>query len=96
VAGAPADVRIALAGLPATRSMRMTQYRVDRDHSNAHTAWQRMGSPAKPTSAQMAALKRAGQLAQMGVATSVPVANGQATLDVPLPRQSVALLELTW
>ncbi len=96
VAGAPADVRLALTGLPASRSMRMTEYRIDRDHSNAHTAWRGMGSPEKPTTAQMKALRSAGQLQTMGSPTSVPVANGKASIQLQLPRQSVALLELSW
>ena len=38
-------------GLPATGSMQMTTYRVDRDHTNPYAVWRRMGAPAQPTPA---------------------------------------------
>ncbi len=96
VPGPAATVEVSLEGLPDARSMRRVEYRIDRDHSNAHTAWQRMGSPAAPTPAQMAALRRAGQLESMGAAAAVPVSNGRATIQLQLPRQSVSLTELRW
>lgn len=96
VPGPAADVRVSLEHVPATRSMQRVEYRVDRDHSNAHTAWQRMGSPATPTPAQMATLRRAGQLESMGAAAAVPVSNGRASIQLSLPRQSVSLTVLSW
>ena len=96
VPGPVADVQVSLEGLPATRSMQRVEYRIDRDHSNAHTAWQRMGSPATPTPAQMATLRRAGQLESMGAAAAVPVSNGRASIQLQLPRQSVSLTVLSW
>jgi xylan 1,4-beta-xylosidase len=96
VPGPAADVQVSFEGLPATRSMQRVEYRIDRDHSNAHTAWQRMGSPTAPTAAQMTALKRAGQLESMGDAPAVPVSNGRASLQLQLPRQSVSLTALSW
>jgi xylan 1,4-beta-xylosidase len=96
VPGPSAKVEVSLTGLPATRPMQMVQYRVDRDHSNAHTAWQRMGSPAQPTSAQMATLRLASQLQTMGAEVSVPVDKGRASLQLELPRQGVSLSVLSW
>jgi xylan 1,4-beta-xylosidase len=96
VPGPATDVRVALENVPATRSMQRVEYRVDRDHSNAHTAWQRMGSPVTPTPAQMTALRRAGQLESMGAAAAVPVSNGRASIQLQLPRQSVSLTVLSW
>ena len=96
VPGPAADVRVSLENVPATRSMQRVEYRIDRDHSNAHTAWQRMGSPATPTAAQMTALRRAGQLESMGAASAVPVSNGRASIQLSLPRQSVSLTVLSW
>ena len=96
VPGPVADVQVSLEGLPATRSMQRVEYRIDRDHSNAHTAWQHMGSPAAPTAAQMTALRRAAQLESMGAARAVPVSNGRASIQLQLPRQSVSLTVLTW
>ena len=72
----------------------MTHYRIDADHSNAYTAWQRLGSPQKPTPDEYAALESAGQLAEIEPASSVEIANGTATVRFPLPRQCVSLLVL--
>ncbi len=96
VPGPAADVQVSLEGLPATRPMQRVEYRIDRDHSNAHTAWQRMGSPAAPTAAQMTALRRAGELESMGPASPVPVSSGRASIQLQLPRQSVSLTVLSW
>jgi xylan 1,4-beta-xylosidase len=97
VPGASATLDMRLRGLPAgARTLRATEYRVDRDHSNAFTAWQRMGSPATPTPAQMADLDRAGGLQAMGPARTVTAADGAARLDLTLPRQSVSLTVVEW
>jgi xylan 1,4-beta-xylosidase len=55
-----------------------------------------MGSPATPTPAQMATLRRAGQLESMDAAAAVPVSNGRASIQLQLPRQSVSLTVLSW
>jgi xylan 1,4-beta-xylosidase len=73
VAGPSADVTLALDGLPAALGKtkpRVQQFRIDADHSNAYTVWQKMGSPPQPTTAQYAQLERAGQL----TAVAEPVA----------------------
>ena len=67
-----ADVSLQIRGLPAGRPT-LTEYRVDTDHSNAYTAWKRMGAPQSPTPAQYAELERAGRLQTMGArAARVP------------------------
>ena len=38
--------------------MLVQHYRIDRDHGNAFAVWKRMGSPPRPTSRQLGALKR--------------------------------------
>jgi len=40
----------------------LPDFRIDETHSNSFTAWKKMGSPAKPTEEQMAALEKAGKL----------------------------------
>jgi xylan 1,4-beta-xylosidase len=61
-AGSPVELHI--AGIPA-RKVQMRQYRIDADNSNSYSAWQRMGSPARPTATQIAELQRASELAPM-------------------------------
>ena len=97
VSGATANVQLVVAALPASAtSVRVTHYRIDDDHSNAFTAWKRMGSPVAPNNAQYAALKTAGGLAELEPASRVPVTHGATTLNFSLPRQGVSLVVLDW
>lgn len=92
VPGPDADVTLDISGLTGKNSMRVTHYRIDQTHSNAYTAWQRMGSPQTPTPAQQTQLETAGKLAALELASKVEVAFGKATLHFKLPRQAVSLL----
>jgi xylan 1,4-beta-xylosidase len=97
VAGPDARVHVDLKGLPpAFRGRaRLTEYRIDRDHSNAYAAWRAMNSPDAPNDAQRTALLQAAQLATIGSPDrTVPVSEAAARLDLTLPRQGVALLLL--
>ena len=97
VAGPGAAVSLTVAGLPATAGrLRLRHFRVDRNHSNAYTAWQRIGSPPKPTGRQYAMLEQAGQLQPLAAPSGVDVVGSQATLTFALPRQAVSLLVLEW
>ena len=99
VPGPVADVSLALAGLPAaaTGTARLTHWRIDDEHSNAYSAWKKMGSPAGPNANQYRQLVAAGQLAKLADApTAVTVAEGTATLKFALPRQGVSLVLLEW
>jgi xylan 1,4-beta-xylosidase len=93
--GPPAEVDLTIAGLPGGRPV-LTHYRVDGDHANAYTRWQRMGSPQSPTAAQYRDLEAAGKLAVLGEPRPVEVENGQIAVAFPLPRQGVSLVRLTW
>jgi xylan 1,4-beta-xylosidase len=93
--GPAAAVELIVAGLPAG-TPQLAHYRIDRDRSNAYEAWQRMGSPQKPTDAQYRALEAAGQLQTLGPSERVTVTDGQATVRFALPRQGVSLVTLTW
>jgi xylan 1,4-beta-xylosidase len=97
IPGPDANISIAIKGLPAGASnMQMTHYRVDNTHSNAYTAWQKMGSPKEPTAQQFDALRAAGNLQTLGDPQQVQASNGAAEIKFPLPRQGVSLLVLTW
>ena len=96
--GPDADVQLDLSGLPAalSRGASVTQYRVDRDHSNAYAAWLAMGSPIAPTDEQRAALLKAAELAPVGrPGEAIAVRQHRASVRFGLPRQGVALLVLT-
>ena len=95
--GPDAAVEIQLDHLPpGAGAAKLTEYRVDAGHSNAFTAWQLMGSPTAPSDAQYAQLVAAGQLAALSTSTPVAVQDGQARLQIHLPRAAVSLLVLEW
>ena len=95
VPGPEADVELSAAGLgTAAGTATLTHYRVDGDHSNCYTAWQRLGSPIAPNEKQYADLEKAGKLAQLDAPAPVRIENGVATMKFTLPRQGVSLLVL--
>jgi len=97
VAGPAAAVTLTVDGLAAKGSAKVQQYRIDTTHSNAYSAWQKMGSPAKPTPAQYKELEAASQLASISDAPAkVDIADGHATIKVNLPRQAVSLFVIEW
>ncbi|UZK69646.1 beta-xylosidase [Sphingomonas sp. S1-29] len=93
--GPDAAVRLAVANLPVAlrRNPRVTQYRVDRTHSNSYAAWLKMGSPLAPTNPQRAELLKAGELASIA-GPSITMQRNGATLDLTLPRTGVSLVVL--
>ena len=97
VAGPSADVALSLEGLGLESGpARLQHFRIDADHSNAYTAWQKMGSPSAPTADQYKQLEQASGLAEMKVSQTVAVNEGRATLRFSLPRQAVSLLVVEW
>jgi xylan 1,4-beta-xylosidase len=97
VAGPPADVAVALVGLPMRASeARLEHYRIDEEHSNAFSAWKRMGSPQSPTPVEYDKLLAAGKLTMLEKPASAAIQNGETKLSFSLPRQAVSLLVLEW
>jgi xylan 1,4-beta-xylosidase len=92
-AGAP--VSLTIQGIPA-KTVQMTHYRIDQQHSNSYTAWKQMGSPANPSPAQIAVLEKAGQLATLGAPTMLPVRDQQVVVEMQLPRQAVSFIKLSY
>ena len=95
VPGPSANIELTVRGLKAgtARSASIQHYRIDENHSNAFTAWKKMGSPQEPTPKQYAELEKAGQLATLK--SPEIVSNEQGTkLRIELPRQAVSLLLL--
>ena len=97
-AGPDAAVTLSLEGLGLKQGRaKLQHFRIDAIHSNAYTAWQRLGSPASPTAAQHTQLEAASELALLdGAPASVAVIDVRASLQVPLPRQAVSLLVIEW
>ena len=97
VAGPAADVSMAIAGIPnSAKRVQLRHYRIDRNHSNAYSVWQALGSPQKPTPEQYATLEAAGQLALLTSPGYLFVENGTADVKFTLPRQGVSLVQISW
>ena len=93
LAGPAAEVELQLRNLPTANGRgKVEHFTIDADHSNAYTAWQRMGSPQRPTPEQYAELQRAGQLASGDSIAPLEIKSGAASLRLSLPRQAVSLL----
>jgi xylan 1,4-beta-xylosidase len=97
VAGPAAEVKLEVRGLPAgVQRALLHHYRIDGEHSNSYTAWRRLGSPQPPSAEQYRQLERAAPLALLGSPEWLKVSAGGATVEFPLPRQGVSLVQFTW
>jgi xylan 1,4-beta-xylosidase len=91
----PANISLKVtlpAGFPG--QARLTHYRVDTTHSNAYTAWLKLGSPQNPTAAQTAQLKAAMALETLAPPALVAAVNGVVAQSFDLPRHGVSLIVL--
>ncbi len=93
---ASTPVKLSLAGLPANARVLVEHFRIDDDHSNAFTAWKRMGSPAAPTPEQYGQLEAAGQVQSLRSPEWRTLKGSELALEFSMPRQSVSLIRLTW
>jgi len=95
--GPEAEVQIGLNNLPPRPGeLRVRQWRIDDEHSNAYAAWQRMGAPQQPTPEQYAQLEKAGRLTEVAESIVFTDEGSTVILNCQLPRQAVSLLQLTW
>lgn len=96
-AGPDAPVTIMLRGIPqeAKRAL-LEHYRIDNTHSNAYTAWQRLGSPRKPDADKYAQLRMAGQLQTMESPRWIRAKQQTMPLEISLPAESLSLLRISW
>ena len=88
---------ITVEGIPAgIDRVVVTEYRIDDTHSNAYSAWQKMGSPQHPDEQQYAELKAAGQLQLLNSPVWLDVHKGMLEVKTQMPRQGIALFRLSW
>ena len=97
VAGPDATVALSVEVLPPlSAEAKLRHFQIDHDFSNAFTLWKKLGSPQQPTPEQYAQLEQRGHLAELGPSETVHASQGQVTLRITLPRQGVALVQLTF
>lgn len=88
-------ISIKLNNLSA-KTVKVTRFLIDQNHSNSYEVWKKMSSPQQPTSAQITQLEKSGMLQTVGNQQQMIVANGQLTINMKLERQGVELLKLDW
>jgi xylan 1,4-beta-xylosidase len=72
-------------------------YLVDKNHSNAYTAWQNMGSPQQPSKQQIIKLEEIGHLKRNNAGQKFEIDNnGTLNYHFKLQGQAVTLLEVSW
>lgn len=71
-------------------------FRIDSDHSNAFSAWKKIGAPEAPAPAQHEQLESAGQLQLLTSPDWLHFEKGSARVQFTLPRQGLSLLRVTW
>lgn len=90
-------IELTVKGLPESGRPALTEhFRIDRQHSNAFTAWKQMGSPQSPSAEQYGQLYTAGQLQLLSSPAWIPVDRGEAHLQFTLPRQGLSFVRITW
>jgi xylan 1,4-beta-xylosidase len=89
------DVQLTLTGLKSGgNGAQLLEQSIDEVSGNAYTAWLAMGSPQAPTAEQVARLHAAAKMrAVPRTLTSTP--EGNARLNLTMPRQSVKLIEIS-
>ncbi|WP_460795896.1 GH39 family glycosyl hydrolase [Microbacterium sp. GXF0217] len=86
-------VRLSLTGLAAS-GYTVAEYRIDADHSNAHTVWTALGSPQDPTEEELARITARQGLETVGDARRIDTVDGALNLEASLPLPSVSLFVL--
>ena len=93
---APAEeITINISGLPRG-AIRVTEFRIDNEHSNSYEVWKKMGSPQAPTAEQINVLEKAGQLQKINGERKMEPSSGTLVIKLNLPRQGVSLIRLVW
>ena len=93
IGGPAANIDLELTGLPTRDGdARISQYRIDGNHSNAFAEWKRMGSPRNPTAEQYANLEKAGKLGRVDMPQQLAVRDRTARIKLSLPRSGVTLI----
>ena len=93
----PASIELNVDGIPigVNRAL-LVHFRIDSDHSNAYTAWKKLGSPELLSNEMQEELEKAGQLQLLSSPEWVALKNGSLHLHLELPRQGLSLMQLTY
>lgn len=93
--GPPEPIAIQIRNIPE-KKIKLTQYRIDNEHSNSYTLWKKMGSPQDPSTEQIKQLEQSGKLQAIQKNKIITTKEGNAFYQIALPRQGVSLIKLDW
>ena len=88
------DLSLALKNLPMEGQVCITHYRIDREHSNACTEWERQGKPDWPDDEQRAAILARSGLELLQKPEKADVHDGKMEIGFSLPIHGISLLEI--
>ena len=85
------DVELTV-NLTASKSYRLSHYRIDENHSNAYTIWKQLGRPWTPDREQMELIKSRQGLELCEPVRRVDPNNKRISIELEMPHHSVSLL----
>ena len=88
------DISLEVENLPFDGQVLITHHRIDGEHSNACTEWERQGKPDWPDEAQRAAIVSRSGLECFREPEKHEVREGRLALRFPLPTHGISLLEI--
>jgi xylan 1,4-beta-xylosidase len=86
----PVNVDLLVKGIEAS-TVKLDQYRIDKEHSNSYQLWMQMGSPQDVTAEKYAQLELSGKQHQVNSTPSKAVVGGALSIPVNMESQSVSL-----
>ena len=81
--------------IPAKKAI-ISEYRIDKNHSNSYEVWKKLGSPQNPTQEQIKVIENAGQLQLLRTPETLNVRSGILVFPASLPLQGVSLFKIEW
>jgi len=88
------DISLMLKNLPLDGQVSVMHYRIDREHSNACSEWDRLGKPDWPTAEQRAAILARSGLENLCAPEQAEVRAGKLEIRFRLPVHGISLLEI--
>lgn len=88
------NVTVLVAGLDGWPAVNVQHWRIDAQHSNAHTAWQAQGCPDWPTAEAIQVIKQSEKLARYGPDKTIAPTDGMVELTFALPIHGMSLIIL--
>lgn len=92
-----AYIQLKVDDLPAeTPRVLLEHFRVDRTHSNAFTAWEKIGSPQTLGAAASQELQKQGQLELLNSPEWITVEKKTLEIEFELPLEAMSLIRVSW